>query len=103
MGVQIPTREVAILRAQRAGPRTCPGVKVTRQGAEPVHCGCRLGRTRWGANTTEPSVCGGDAALRQITLTTCYDDVAIAERRTRLKAVVPCQNKIIVKNFSVLF
>ena len=32
----------------------------------------------WGAhwrrlvNTTEPSVCGGDAALCQITLTTCY-------------------------------
>jgi len=24
------------------------------------------------ANTTEPSVCGGDAALRQVTLTTCY-------------------------------
>jgi len=23
------------------------------------------------ANTTEPAVCGGDAALRQITLTTC--------------------------------
>jgi len=24
------------------------------------------------ANTTEPPVCGGDAALCQITLTTCY-------------------------------
>jgi len=24
------------------------------------------------ANTTEPSMCGGDAALCQITLTTCY-------------------------------
>jgi len=24
------------------------------------------------ANTTEPSMCGGDAALYQITLTTCY-------------------------------
>jgi len=24
------------------------------------------------ANTTEPSVCGGDAALCQITLTTCF-------------------------------
>jgi len=24
------------------------------------------------ANTTEPSVCGGDAALCQVTLTTCY-------------------------------
>jgi len=33
----------------------------------------------WGAhwrhlkNTTEPSMCGGDAALSQITLTTCYN------------------------------
>jgi len=33
----------------------------------------------WGAhwrhltNTTEPSMCSGDAALCQITLTTCYD------------------------------
>jgi len=24
------------------------------------------------ANTTEPSICGGDAALCQITFTTCY-------------------------------
>jgi len=24
------------------------------------------------ANTTEPSVCGGDVALCQVTLTTCY-------------------------------
>jgi len=31
------------------------------------------GGARWRnlANTIEPSVCGGDAALRQITLTTC--------------------------------
>ena len=28
---------------------------------------------RHAANTTEPSVCGGDAALCQITLTTCYN------------------------------
>jgi len=47
---------------------------------------CRLGSTRasprknyyrdarWRnlANTTEPSLCGGDAALRQITLSTCW-------------------------------
>jgi len=32
------------------------------------------------ANTTKPSVCGGDAALRQITLTTCY----YRERRSGL-------------------
>jgi len=29
-------------------------------------------RWRHLANTAEPSVCGGDAALCQITLTTCY-------------------------------
>jgi len=49
---------------------------------------CRLGcglrwakeaRIRWGAywchlaNTTEPSMCGDNAALRQITLTTCLN------------------------------
>jgi len=59
--------------------RTCPAVgilKVTQQGLEPVRCGCRFGCARWDAhwrhlaNTTEPSVCGGDAALCQITLTT---------------------------------
>jgi len=35
---------------------------------------CSHGRAHWRhvASTTEPSVCGGDAALRQITLTTCY-------------------------------
>ena len=35
---------------------------------------CPHGRAHWRhlANTTEPSICGGDAALWQITLTTCY-------------------------------
>jgi len=35
---------------------------------------CSHGRAHWRhlANTTEPSVCCGDAALFQITLTTCY-------------------------------
>jgi len=34
---------------------------------------CTHGRAHWChlANTIEPSVCGGDAALGQITLTTC--------------------------------
>jgi len=34
---------------------------------------CRHGRARWRnrGNTIESSVCGGDAALCQITLTTC--------------------------------
>ena len=66
-----------------AGPehaRTCPAVdilKATQQGAAPVKCGCRLGRTRWSAhwrnlaNRAEPSLCGGDAALCQMTLTSC--------------------------------
>ena len=51
--------------------------KATRHGTLPVRCGCRLDCTIWGAhwrhlaNMTEPSVCGGDAALRQITLNTC--------------------------------
>jgi len=35
------------------------------------------------ANTTEPSVCGGDAALRQIALTTCYSAVCSMSFRQR--------------------
>ena len=48
-----------------------------QQRAELVQCGWRLGCTRWGTcwrnlpNMIEPSVCGGDAALCQSTLTTC--------------------------------
>jgi len=35
---------------------------------------CSRGKAHWRnlPNTTEPPVCSGDAALRQITLTTCY-------------------------------
>jgi len=35
---------------------------------------CPHGKAHWRhlANTIEPSVCGGDAVLRQIILTTCY-------------------------------
>ena len=35
---------------------------------------CPDGRVHWRhlENTTEPSICGGDAVLCQITLTTCY-------------------------------
>jgi len=53
MGVQIPTREGANLKAKGAGPchaRTCPPVdilKAIQRGAEPVRCGCRFGCTRW--------------------------------------------------------
>ena len=56
---------------------------VDRQNADSAHRGrCRgnhfLAFCIWGAhwrqlaNATEPSVCGGDAALCQITLTTCW-------------------------------
>ena len=53
-------------------------VKVTQQGAAPVWFGCHLVCNRFGAhwrhlsNTIEPSMCCGDAALCQITPTTCY-------------------------------
>ena len=82
VGVQIPVREGAILRVKRGDPghaRTYPvfdTFKVTQQWAVPVQCGFGLGYTRSGAhyrhlaNRTEPSVCGGNAAFCQITLTT---------------------------------
>ena len=66
-----------------AGPghtRAWPAVgilKAIQQGAAPVRCGYRLGRTSWGTdwrrlvNTIESSVCGGDVATCQISLTTC--------------------------------
>jgi len=78
--VQIPTREEAILRGKRSWPRTCPAIdifEVTQQGAALARCGCPLVYTRWGAhwlnlaNTSEPSVCRGNAALCQTTLITC--------------------------------
>ena len=55
--------------------RTRPPVdvlKVTRQGAAPIRCGCPLGcigrGARWRnvANTNEPFMRGGDAALCQL-------------------------------------
>jgi len=83
MGIQIPTRELAILRAKRSLLRTCLDMfnldilKATQLGAEQVRCRCRLGLFDGGhwhhlPNTIEPSVCGGDVALCQITLTTCF-------------------------------
>jgi len=53
-------------------------LNASQERTAPVPCGCRLGCTIWDAyrrnlaNTIAPSVCGGDAALCQITLTTCY-------------------------------
>ena len=47
-------------------------LKATQQRTEPVRFECRCdAHWRHLANTTEPSVCGGDAACCQITLTTC--------------------------------
>jgi len=67
-------------------------LKATQQRAEPVRrgrmdpdwgvldAGCTL---RHLANTIEPSVCGGDAALRQITLTTLvHITVGVRMRQT---------------------
>jgi len=79
-GVQIRTREGAVLMAIKGRQRTYPVVDIltaAQQRAELVQCGWRLGCTRWGTrwrnlpNMIEPSVCGGDAALCQSTLTTC--------------------------------
>jgi len=62
-------------------PRTCPTVDIlkseTQQGAEPVRCRCWLGCTRSGAHWRKlhnlvNTTCGGDAALCQMTLTTCF-------------------------------
>jgi len=63
----------------RNGPAqyTCPVMSGGTQSDSAVLCGCQMRCTRWGAhwrnmaNTTEPSVCGDDAALCQITLTIC--------------------------------
>jgi len=80
-GGPYPTRQRAILRRKSGWSRTCTVVdilKVTQRGAECVRCRCRLGCTRWDAhgchlvNTTELFMCNGNAALHQITLTSCY-------------------------------
>jgi len=53
-------------------------LKATQQRTELVRCECWWG-AYWRnlANTTEPSMCGGDAASCQIT-TTCYDYISTA-------------------------
>jgi len=73
MGVQIPTREGAILRAKKGPAKVMPGrYKLTQSnsaGTAPARYACLLRYTIWGVywrhltNTTEPSMCGGDAAL----------------------------------------
>jgi len=73
MGVQIPTREGAILICEVGGsgrPRTCPGVYSKRlsRGQHRYGVDADWGCTRWGAqwrnlaNKIESSMCGGDAA-----------------------------------------
>ena len=73
-----------ILRTKTDRSWACPsmsGGRLTQRdsaGAAPVWCGCRLECTRlcahWRhlANTIELSSYYGDAALYQITLTTCH-------------------------------
>ena len=82
---QIPIREGAIwgVGAKRGHPKTrhvsaaSTVLEVTQQGQKRyganVDWGVLDGYARWRnlANTTEPSICGSDAALRQITLITC--------------------------------
>jgi len=69
------------LRAKTGRLRTCPAVdirKATQQGRHRYDADTESGVLDVGAhwrnlaNATEPSVCGGDAALYQITLTTYY-------------------------------
>jgi len=77
--VQIPTHEGAILRAMRGRPGTCQDMSIYSkwlsrgQNRHGVHAdwGVLDGGTHWRhlANTTEPSVNGGDPALCRITLT----------------------------------
>jgi len=76
-GAQIRPCEEEILRAKRSRPTTCPVVDIlraTQQGVESLRCGCQLGVVGEGAHwrnlasAIEPSICGGDAALCQITL-----------------------------------
>jgi len=89
-GVHIPTREGAIFVAKWAGPghdRTFRWLIYSKRPSR--------GQNRYGvdadwsvldslhlANATEPSACCGDAALRQITLTTCIDCAQLIDTST---------------------
>jgi len=77
-GAQIPTGKGATLRAKRpAQDMSGAGGRYTQSDSAggstgAVQCGCRMGSTKWGShwrhltNTTEASMCDGDAALCQI-------------------------------------
>jgi len=78
MAVQIPTRERRILMVKRGRPGhgcTCPTVDILKTISRASTGTVRMTiwvywmRARWChlANTIEPFVCGGDAALCQIT------------------------------------
>jgi len=82
-GTEISTREQTILRAKRGQPRTCPAVDILKRFSRGQH--------RYSADAdggvldgdNEPTVCGGDAALCQINLTTCfYQWIVVMQRNT---------------------
>jgi len=74
MVIQIPAHEEAVMKAKGA---MSDGryIQSNSAGPAPVWCRCWLGCTRRSAhwhqlvNTIDPPVCGGNAALCQITLT----------------------------------
>jgi len=82
-GCRSPHVKVPFWGQKWAGPghaQACPTVDILSDsaGGRTSTVQMPIGCTRYGAhwrhlaNTTEPSVCGGDAALCEITLTTCY-------------------------------
>ena len=82
-GDQIRTSENGNFEGEKGRPRTCPDISGS---------GGRYSLLSWGvldrgahwcklANTTEPSVCGGDAALSQITLTLSVMQIRTSTRR----------------------
>jgi len=84
MGVEIPTREWAILTAKSGRPGRCPNMLGSRHtqsnsanwyGTDadcgvPYEMGCTQAPPAE-YDTTEPSMCSGDVVLCRITLTTC--------------------------------
>jgi len=78
--IEIPASEGSILTVTRGRPRTCPDMAdrwYTQSdsaggstGMVRMPIGCTSCGAHWRnlANTSEPSVCGSDAALCQITL-----------------------------------
>jgi len=83
-GAQIPMHDGSVLRAKRGWPKICPDMCNSqythsdsaggRNGLVCMPIGVYYMGAHWRhlVNTMEPSMCGGDAALCQITLTTCY-------------------------------